>query len=71
MYGADDDLGIISAVDSKEDKRNIAAVTDMVKEHIQGNTLILLTITMRGRSWDLGFVLLGISLRMNLPRRYK
>ena len=47
--GSHDGLaGIISTVDKGEDKQNITAVRSMVKEHIQGNTLILLTITMRG-----------------------
>ena len=54
MAGARNDserqVGIISAVESNEDKQNITAVTDMIKQHIQGNTLILLTITMRGTS---------------------
>ena len=40
--------GIISTVDQGEDKANIDAVRAMVEEHIEGNTLILLTITMRG-----------------------
>ena len=40
--------GIISNVANGEDRGNIEAVKNMVKEHIQGNTLILLTITMRG-----------------------
>ena len=49
MYGLSSySVGIISAVESKEDKRNISAVTNMIQEHIKGNTLILLTITMRG-----------------------
>ncbi|KAJ3559507.1 hypothetical protein NM688_g311 [Phlebia brevispora] len=39
--------GIISNVASGEDRGNIEAVKSMVKEHIKGNTLILLTITMR------------------------
>lgn len=41
-------VGIISTVGKDEDKGNIAAVKEMVEEHIKGNTLILLTITMRG-----------------------
>lgn len=41
-------LGIISNVASGEDRGNIEAVRSMVAEHIKGNTLILLTITMRG-----------------------
>lgn len=43
-------LGIISNVASGEDRGNIEAVRNMVAEHIKGNTLILLTITMRGAS---------------------
>ncbi|KAI0088919.1 P-loop containing nucleoside triphosphate hydrolase protein [Irpex rosettiformis] len=39
--------GIISYVGEGEDPNNIKAVQDMVTRHIQGNTLILLTITMR------------------------
>ncbi|KIP02342.1 hypothetical protein PHLGIDRAFT_32230 [Phlebiopsis gigantea 11061_1 CR5-6] len=39
--------GIISTVDKGEDKGNIDAVKAMVQEHIKGNTLILLTTTMR------------------------
>lgn len=39
--------GIISNVASGEDRGNIEAVRNMVAEHIKGNTLILLTITMR------------------------
>lgn len=42
--------GIISNVASGDDRGNIEAVKTMVKEHIKGNTLILLTITMRGKS---------------------
>ena len=42
--------GIISNVASGDDRGNIDAVKNMVKEHIKGNTLILLTITMRGTS---------------------
>ncbi|KAF7797716.1 hypothetical protein EIP86_008916 [Pleurotus ostreatoroseus] len=39
--------GIISNVAAGEDRGNIEAVKRMVEDHIQGNTLILLTITMR------------------------
>ncbi|EKM56257.1 uncharacterized protein PHACADRAFT_140877 [Phanerochaete carnosa HHB-10118-sp] len=39
--------GIISNVAEGEDRGNIDAVRNMVSKHIQGNTLILLTITMR------------------------
>ncbi|THG95428.1 hypothetical protein EW026_g6225 [Hermanssonia centrifuga] len=39
--------GIISNVAKGEDPGNIEAVKSMVREHIKGNTLILLTITMR------------------------
>ncbi|GJE98371.1 P-loop containing nucleoside triphosphate hydrolase protein [Phanerochaete sordida] len=39
--------GIISNVANGEDRGNIDAVRNMVSKHIQGNTLILLTITMR------------------------
>ena len=41
--------GIISNVAKGEDRGSIDAVRNMVSKHIQGNTLILLTITMRGR----------------------
>ncbi|KAJ3486023.1 hypothetical protein NLI96_g4541 [Meripilus lineatus] len=40
--------GLISNVALGEDRGNIEAVRRMVREHIQGQTLILLTITMRG-----------------------
>ena len=40
--------GIISNVAKGDDRGNIDAVRNMVSKHIQGNTLILLTITMRG-----------------------
>lgn len=43
-------VGIIHNVSDGEDKRNIALIEDLVKYHIQGNALILLTITMRGAS---------------------
>ncbi|KAI0078419.1 hypothetical protein K474DRAFT_1744981 [Panus rudis PR-1116 ss-1] len=39
--------GLISNVAPGEDRSSIDAVRNMVREHIQGNTLILLTITMR------------------------
>lgn len=39
--------GIIANVAQGEDRGNIEAVRNMVAKHIQGNTLILLTITMR------------------------
>ncbi|KAJ7590318.1 P-loop containing nucleoside triphosphate hydrolase protein [Mycena floridula] len=39
--------GIISNVAEGEDRNNIELVTQLVKEHIQGNALILVTITMR------------------------
>ncbi|GJE98795.1 dynamin domain-containing protein [Phanerochaete sordida] len=39
--------GIISAVEEDEDERSIDAVKRMVEDHIQGDTLILLTINMR------------------------
>lgn len=48
MYSYRFSLGIISYVGEGEDPNNIQAVQDMVTHHIQGNTLILLTITMRG-----------------------
>lgn len=41
------DVGII-AFDSEE---NVTLVEDMVKDHIKGNTLILLAITMKGPYW--------------------
>ncbi|KIP02343.1 hypothetical protein PHLGIDRAFT_298819 [Phlebiopsis gigantea 11061_1 CR5-6] len=54
LYGPDlpdlsfiDLPGIISTVEKGEDKQNITAVRNMVQDHIKGNTLILLTITMR------------------------
>ncbi|THH08883.1 hypothetical protein EW145_g2400 [Phellinidium pouzarii] len=40
--------GIISNVAEGEDLGNIELIKDLVKEHISGNALILLTITMRG-----------------------
>lgn len=40
--------GIIANVAEGDDRGNIEAVKQMVTRHIQGNTLILLTITMRG-----------------------
>ena len=44
---------IISNVANGDDRANIDAICNMVSKHIQGNTLILLTITMRGmlRGW--------------------
>lgn len=45
--------GIISNVAKGEDRGNIDAVRNMVSKHIQGNTLILLTITMRGECQSL------------------
>ncbi|KAH8117944.1 P-loop containing nucleoside triphosphate hydrolase protein [Phellopilus nigrolimitatus] len=39
--------GIISNVSEGEDPKNIELVKSLVKEHISGNALILLTITMR------------------------
>lgn len=48
MFHHHDPPGIISNVAAGEDRGNIEAVKHMVNEHIQGNTLILLTITMRG-----------------------
>ncbi|CAL1705006.1 unnamed protein product [Somion occarium] len=39
--------GIISHVAPGEERASITAVRDMVQKHIQGDTLILLTITMR------------------------
>lgn len=40
--------GIISNVAPGEDRGNIDLVRNLVTEHIQGNCLILLTLTMRG-----------------------
>lgn len=41
-------LGIISNVAEGEDRNNIELIKNLVREHIKGNALILLTITMRG-----------------------
>ena len=42
--------GIIQSVGKGEDKANIDLVTDLVKHYIQKDCLILLVITMKGRS---------------------
>lgn len=47
---ADCAVGIISTVDKGEAKSDIDAVTQMVRDHIRGNTLIPLTVTMRGHA---------------------
>ncbi|KAF8486541.1 P-loop containing nucleoside triphosphate hydrolase protein [Gautieria morchelliformis] len=39
--------GIISNVADGEDRNNIKLVQDLVKDHIKGNSIILLTLTMR------------------------
>jgi len=39
---------IISNVAESEDRNNIKLVQDLVKDHIKGHSLILLTLTMRG-----------------------
>jgi hypothetical protein len=39
---------IISNVADGEDRNNITLVQDLVKDHIKGNSIILLTLTMRG-----------------------
>lgn len=51
--------GIISAVEEGEDERNIDAVRGMVEDHIQGKTLILLTINMRDDTSNQGAVRLA------------
>lgn len=40
--------GIISNVDEGEDESNIDLIKNLVKKTIDGNCLILLTLTMRG-----------------------
>jgi len=46
-------LGIISNVAVGEDRNNITLVKDLVMSHIKGNCLILLTLNMRGMSFNL------------------
>lgn len=45
-------LGIISNAGDNDDESSIALIRNLVEDSIKGNTLILLTITMRGQPAD-------------------